>query len=139
VADWTKCNPNPARALPAPKLNIAMNSNLLRVLVLEPLQLLLCLLVVETLTLKLRLKATRLRLQNLYLRFRIRETVKRKGKTLANYVRYRKVFQCVSGDFKEAHNVNGVVRANDASSATRPARTPDCNRSARAGFAAAHG
>lgn len=45
---------------------------------LECLQLLLCLLVINALTLKLRLKATFLRLQNCYLTFRIRKTVKRK-------------------------------------------------------------
>jgi len=31
------------------------------------------------------------------------------------------------------------LRANDPSSATRPTRRSDCNRDARAGFAAAHG
>jgi hypothetical protein len=37
----------------------------------------------------------------------------------------------------EAHGV--VEWPNDSSSATRPARALDCNRSAMAGFAAAHG
>ena len=36
-------------------------------------------------------------------------------------------------------HVERVVRPNDPSSATRPTRAFDCNRDARAGFAAAHG
>ncbi len=87
-------------------------SNLLRVFVLEPLQLLACLLVVEALTLKLRLKATVLQLQGVYLRFRIRQSIKRKRKTLADYVRYRKIFQCVSGNIEQTHNVSGLVMPN---------------------------
>ncbi|MGO8928397.1 MAG: hypothetical protein ACLQU3_16135 [Limisphaerales bacterium] len=82
-----------------------MNTNLFRVLILEPLQLLACLLVVEALTLNLRLKAAVLQLQGVYLRFRLRQAVKSKRKTLAHYIRYRQVFQGVSSGINDTHDV----------------------------------
>ena len=100
------------RPLSSSKLYQSMNANIFRVLVLEPLILLLCLAVVETLNLKLRLKIGLLRLQNLYLRFRIRKTVERERKAFAHYVRDREVFQGVLGNGEYAHNGDGVVTPN---------------------------
>ena len=98
-----------------------INAYLFRVLILEPLQLLACLLVVESLTLQLRLKAAVLRLQNLYLRFRLSQSVKRKRKTLADYVRYRKVLEGVSSGVNEAYNVDARMMPN------APAQRPGGN------------
>jgi len=83
-----------------------MNPNLFRVLFLEPLQLLACLLVVKAFTLKTRLRTCQLRFRLFVLDFRLRREVERKRKTLAEYVRYRKVFKGVSGNVEEAHTRN---------------------------------
>jgi|SRR5205807_354462 len=72
---------------------------------LESLKLFLCLLVIETFTFKLHLKATFLRLQNRYLAFRLRKTIKRKRDTLAEYLRKRNLFQRVSRNVNETHAV----------------------------------
>src|SRR2546425_6795076 len=106
MALGTKRHPLTRCALSATKLNSrSMNLNLLRVLIFEPLQLLLCLLVVNALTVKCRCHASFLRLQCLYLRFRLRQTVERKRKTLADYIRHRNLFEGVSGNFKQSHIV----------------------------------
>ena len=105
MALGAKDRPLAACPLPAPKLNGTMNTNLLRMLLLEPLQLAVCLLVVRALTLKLRCKAAYLSLKCLYLRFRIRQAVECKRKTLADYVRNRQVFQGVSGNSDKAHGM----------------------------------
>ena len=94
------------------KFNHPMNTNLLRVLVLEPLQLLLCLLVVKLLTFKCRCHSAYPHLKLSYLRFRLRQTVNRKRKTLADYVRYRQVFEGVSGAINETHIPRDLVMAN---------------------------
>ena len=90
-----------------------MNTNLLRVLILEPLQLLFCLLIVEACILKLRLKLSVLGLQRLYLRFRVRQTVERKRKTFPDDVRHRDFFECVSGKINQAHTGDVGMTAND--------------------------
>jgi hypothetical protein len=79
----TKRHPFPASSNPFPKLHIANKSNLFAKQFLERLQLLFCLLVINTLTFKLRLKAAFLRLQCCYLTFRLRKTVKRKRNALS--------------------------------------------------------
>jgi len=80
-----------------------MNPNLFRMLFLEPLQLLLCLLVVEACILKLRLKFAVLRLQQIYLRFRLRQAVDGQRKTLAHNARERDFVEGVSGKIDQAH------------------------------------
>jgi hypothetical protein len=72
----------------------------------ELLKLFFCLLVINALTLKLRLKATFLRLQNRYLAFRLRETIKRKQNTLTKYLRDRNVLKGVSGNFDHSHHTD---------------------------------
>ena len=67
MADRTKWNPCATSALTAPKLNTTMNSNLLRVLLLESLQRLLRLLMIRVLNLKLCIKLCCLRLKLRYL------------------------------------------------------------------------
>src|SRR5450759_3791289 len=102
----TKRNPFPASSNPFPKLHIANKSNLFAKQFLEPLQLLFCLLVINTLTFKLRLKAAFLRLQCCYLTFRLRKTVKRKRNALSENLRNRNVLKRVSGDFNHSHTGN---------------------------------
>ncbi|OQB92866.1 MAG: hypothetical protein BWX84_00776 [Verrucomicrobia bacterium ADurb.Bin118] len=80
-----------------------MNNNLLRVRILEPLQLLACLVAVECYKLKLRLKLAKLRLQCRYLSFKTRRLVKSQRKTLAEYGRHRNLFQGISGNVNQAH------------------------------------
>ena len=96
------------------KLYPTMKSDLFCKLLLEPLYLLTSLMVVEALTLKLRFKAAILSLQNFYLRFRLGQTVKRKRKTLAHYIRERQLLQGITGGFKEAHisSPNSVISTN---------------------------
>ena len=60
-------------------------TNLLRVLILEPLQILACLLVIRALTLKLRLKAAYLNLKVRHLTFQIGKLVFCKRKLLREY------------------------------------------------------
>jgi hypothetical protein len=83
----TKRHPFPASSNPFPKLHIATKSNLFAKQFLERLQLLFCLLVINTLAFKLRLKAAFLRLQCCYLTFRVRKTVKRKRNALSENLR----------------------------------------------------
>lgn len=89
-----------------------MNTNLLRVLILEPLQLLACLIAVESYNLKLRQKLAKLGLHHRYLTLKNQRLVEGKRKTLAEYVRHRNLFQCVSGNINESHNLCGVVMPN---------------------------
>src|ERR1700724_3224848 len=102
----TKRHPFPASSNPFPKLHIANKSNLSAKQFWEPLQLLFCLLVINTLTFKLCLKAAFLRLQCCYLTFRLRKTVKRKRNALSENFRNRNVLKRVSGDFNHFHSGN---------------------------------
>ena len=68
-----------------------MNTNFLRVFLLEPLQLLFYLIVIRALNLKLRFKLGCLRLKISYLTFQRRKLVFSKSKLLAEYCR-RTVF-----------------------------------------------
>ena len=120
MTPWTKRRPLASRPRPASELDGALNAHLLRVYLLEPLQLLLCLFVVKAFTLQMRVRTCQLRLRIFVVQFRLRREVERKRKTLAQYVRYRQVFQGVAGDVQEAHVGGGVVMPNDPSSATRP-------------------
>ncbi len=83
-----------------------MNNNLFGMFIKKPLQLFFCLVVVEALIFKLNLKAAILRLEGFYLRFRLRQTVKSKRKTFADYIRNRQIFEGVSGSVNEAHSLN---------------------------------
>ena len=139
MAGRAESHPTPIRALAAPKLNTAMNSNLLRVLILEPLQILTCLLVIYTLTLKLRFKAAYLSLKARYFSFKISKLVASKRKLMLEYRRRAVLGNQFLNAIDDSHNVCDVVMPNDPSSATRPTGHVDCNRSAMAGFAAALG
>lgn len=91
-----------------PELGSFMNESSFMVKFTECLKLAFCIFVVQSFTLKNRLSTCQLRLRLLVLRFRLRREVESHRKTLAEYVRYRQVFQGVSGDSEDAHN--GDVR-----------------------------
>lgn len=99
----TKRHPDSSRSRSFPKFDGKNESYFFMHQFLEPLQLLFCLFVIRALTFKLRGKAAFIRLQNLYLALRIRELVKRKRKTFADYVRNREVFERVTREFKHSH------------------------------------
>src|ERR1700676_3406856 len=87
----TKRHPFPARSKPFPKLHIANKSNLFAKQFLEPLQLLFCLLVINTLPFKLRLRAALLPINCCNLTSPLRKTVKRKRNALSENLRNRNV------------------------------------------------
>jgi hypothetical protein len=89
----TKRSPFSSGSRSLSKFYITDKSNFLMVRVLECFQLLFCLFVINALTFKLRLKAAFLRLQNRYLAFCLRKTVKRKQDTLSEYLRNRNIFR----------------------------------------------
>jgi hypothetical protein len=106
VAFGTKTHPFPARPFAAPKFNHVVNTNLLRVLVLEPLQLLFCLAVISVINLKLRLKLYYLRyrvlnltLKRVVLRFRQR-------KVFTEYRRRTVLRDKFLNRIKDAHGVS---------------------------------
>jgi hypothetical protein len=92
-----------------------MKTNIFRVLILKPLQLLACLLVVKALTLKLRLKVGILSAQGIYLRFQIRKLVFSKRKLLAEYRSRTMLGNQLLNAVEDGHS---VVQANVQSSAT---------------------
>ncbi len=102
---WTKGHPLTACALTSPKLNQFRDTNLLRVFILEPLQILARLLVVRALTLKLRIKATYLSLEVRYLSFHCVELVTSKRKLLADNCRRAMLRNQLFDAVENAHSV----------------------------------
>jgi len=92
-----------------------MNTNLLRVLFVEPLRLLACHLVVKLLTLKLRFKVACLSLKVRYLSFKLGKLVLSKRKLLAEY-RRRAVLRY---QFLDTVNDAHMLVRNDAAQARR--------------------
>ena|GEM_PF-2317394 len=86
------------------KLDIRNESDFLFKNFFELLKLLFCLSVINLLTLKLRFKAAVLRLEQFYLLFRVRKTIKCKGNTLSKYLRKRNLFKSISSNIDNTHS-----------------------------------
>ena len=95
-----------------------MNTNLLKMLILEPLQILACLLVLRALTLKLRIKTAYLSLKVRYLSFKCLNLVTSKRKLLAEYRSRTMLRDQLLYPVKDIHVGDGVVMPNNESGAS---------------------
>lgn len=107
-----KWQPNATSPTTSPELNRNMNPNILRVLFLEPIQILFYLLVIKLLTFKLRLKSAYLSMKVRYLAFKVGKLVSSKRKILFEYRRRSMLGDQLLNGGERVHKISSAnVRA----------------------------